>query len=202
MTGFAKKSLFGMLATRMGDAFVLDLYSGTGTLGFEAISNGAGRVCFAEFNRRVIERLQRNIDDLKVADLCRVWAGDVERKLAGWLEGLDEPVDIAFLDPPYPAARKWDFTRMIRKLFEPLANALAPEGLVVLRLPGNVTPPETLGPLTRQRLRTYGDMHIAFYEVAREELAPANEAAEGTYEETSCDTAPAKSTPPRLLDDE
>lgn len=164
ITARVKKSLFGMLTGRLDDAMVLDLYCGTGTLGLEALSRGARRCYFAEQNRRVLARLERNLATCGCGESSTIWAGDVERRLAHWLETLPGPVNIAFVDPPYPSARRWDWSRVISRLFAPLAGALAADGVVVLRLPGDVGPPEPLGPLRLQRCRTYGEMTLRLYE--------------------------------------
>ena len=62
ITGLAKKSLFDTLADWMPEAVAVDLYCGTGSMGLEALSRGARRVAFGEMDRRVLERLRRNID--------------------------------------------------------------------------------------------------------------------------------------------
>lgn len=166
MTGLAKKSLFGILAPQLTDAVVLDLYCGTGTLGLEALSHGAKRCCFAELSRPVVERLRRNIELCGAQEMSVIWVGDLERKLPAWLAGFvtsGEKVDIAFVDPPFPAARRWDWGAMIENMFTPLAGVLADGGVVALRLPGDAPPPETLGPLHNLRVKQYGDMTITFY---------------------------------------
>jgi len=172
ITGFAKKSVFGILAQYMEGAVVLDIYSGTGTLGFEALSYGAEFVCFAELNRRVIERLKRNIEELQVAEKTKVWAGNIESQMVPWMENLSRDVDIAFVDPPFPATRKWDWEKIAEKIFHPITEKLAPDGIVVLRLPGNVPLPETIGALQCNRQKRYGDMLVGFYGHA--EVTPKN----------------------------
>lgn len=166
ITGFAKKSLFGILAPRLGDAVVLDLYCGTGTLGLEALSHGARRCCFAELSKPVLERLRGNIELCGAQEMSVVWAGDLEKRLPVWLAECftkGEKVDIAFVDPPFPAARRWQWDAMVEKIFTPLAEALAEDGLVALRLPGDTPPPETLGQLHCERIKVYGDMTITLY---------------------------------------
>jgi 16S rRNA (guanine(966)-N(2))-methyltransferase RsmD len=170
MTGAAKKSLFGILRPWLDGATVLDLYCGTGTLGLEALSNGAARACFAERDRRVVERLTKNIETCQASQATHVWTGNVEQRLADWLDELlasgDRP-DVAFVDPPYAAARRWKWDRLVARIFTPLGEALDEEGLVVLRLPDDVPTPETLGPLGLQRTRTYGQMLIGFYQTGQ-----------------------------------
>ena len=163
ITGFAKKSIFGILAPQIAGAVVLDIYSGTGTLGFEAISYGAEFVCFAELNRRVVERLKRNIEELQVAEKTKVWVGNIESQMVSWMEWLDRTVDIAFVDPPFPLTRKWDWGKITEKIFRPITEKLASDGVVVLRLPGNVSLPETIGTLKCDRQKRYGDMLVGFY---------------------------------------
>lgn len=165
MTAMAKKSLFGILAGRLEGAVVLDLYCGTGTLGLEALSHGAKRCVFAERDGSVLDRLRRNIAACGAETMSLLWPGDVERTLASRLRELGEKADIVFVDPPFPAARRWDWPRMVETFFSPLAGALAEEGLVVLRLPGEVPAPEVLGPLALRRICRYGDMTISFYGV-------------------------------------
>ncbi len=169
MTGSVKKSLFGMLQPWMDGAVVLDLYSGTGTMGLEALSRGAARCCFADKDRSVIERLNRNINDFGVDEQCTVWAGDIVARLAAWTGVLDQKVDVAFVDPPYAHARTWDWDEVAAKIFVPLAGCLASDGRVVLRTPEKVNVPEQLGGLTVVRAKDYGQMVVNVYGFKEEE---------------------------------
>jgi 16S rRNA (guanine966-N2)-methyltransferase len=161
ITGSVKKSLFDMLGARLEAASVLDLYSGTGTMGLEAMSRGARRCWFAESDRSVVDRLRRNIDAIGAAERCAIWRGDVTARLGGWLGEVDAPIDVAFVDPPYAHARNWDWRRFQQAVLTPLAGSLAEDGIVVLRLPGDAELPEELDALSLRRLRRYGDMILA-----------------------------------------
>ena len=158
ITGRLKKSLFGMLSGHLPGATVLDLYCGTGTLGLEAMSRGAERCFFAERDRTVIRRLQRNIEDFDLAEKCLIWRGDIVARLKGWLDELDGHVDIAFVDPPYAQSSKWSWETVGETIFTPLGRRLAEDGVVVLRLGPRTETPSRLGPLAVKRLRRYGDM--------------------------------------------
>ncbi len=165
ITSAAKKSLFDILGAVLAEAeVVVDLYCGTGTLGLEALSRGARRCCFADRDRRVLQRLRRNIQTLGAQDRCTIWSGDIPVRLAGWLETLPGPVDVAFVDPPYVASRRWSWPRITDSLFDPLAARLAGGGLVVLRLPAELAVPQRLGVLGVRRLKRYGDMAVALLE--------------------------------------
>jgi 16S rRNA (guanine966-N2)-methyltransferase len=163
MTGLAKKSLFSTLRPWLDGAVVLDLYCGTGTLGIEAISEGAAHVCFCEMDASALSRLKKNLAACEIEKRAEIWAGAIEARLAQGLAGLDRPVDVAFLDPPFPAVRQWDFDRLERVVFAPLAESLEPQGLVVLRTPADIDPPATLGPLSRAREKSFGQMVVHFY---------------------------------------
>lgn len=163
VTGFVRKSVFGIVQDWLPEAVVVDLYAGTGTFGLEAVSRGASVCCFAERDRRVVDRLKRNIAECRVEDRCEIWAGTIEANLPGWLRALGREVDLAFVDPPFPAARKWSWDKVTRQIFDPLAGALAPDGLVILRVPMKVDVPDTLGSLTCKRTREYSGMKVVFF---------------------------------------
>ncbi|MBL8788046.1 MAG: RsmD family RNA methyltransferase [Deltaproteobacteria bacterium] len=87
---------------RLGDALVgarvLDLFSGTGALGLEALSRGAASVDFVENGTSAIHSLKANVAKVKARERTRIFLKDaipfVERLAAG-------AYDIAFADPPY-----------------------------------------------------------------------------------------------------
>jgi len=163
MTALIKKSLFDSLAAWLPEAVVADLYCGTGNVGLEALSRGARRCCFADRDRLALNRLKRNIETVGAAQAATVWAGVIETHLPGWLAELGEELDLAFVDPPFPAVREWDWPRMERAMFAPLAAATAADGLVVLRTPDRAEPPERLAELAAVRVRRYGGMSVTMY---------------------------------------
>jgi 16S rRNA (guanine966-N2)-methyltransferase len=98
-TDRAKQTIFDVLSTRcdLQDATVLDLFSGSGSLGLEAISRGAATVTFVEKARTSIEILEKNIRSLGCGDQCRVHSADV----FWFLKNASHPYDVIFTDPPY-----------------------------------------------------------------------------------------------------
>ncbi|MGC9454666.1 MAG: RsmD family RNA methyltransferase [Phycisphaerae bacterium] len=163
ITASVKKSLFGMLGENLSGLRVADLFCGTGTLGLEALSRGAEWCGFADRDGSAIRRLRANITDCEVERQTSVWRGDVTARLPDWLTQASQPIDLAFVDPPFADAQSWDWRRIADSLFSPLAEHLSPKGLVVLRLPKKLTPPENLGGLRLDRMRTYGSMGVALY---------------------------------------
>jgi len=166
-----KKSLFDMLASRLGGAVVLDLYCGTGTLGLEALSRGAAQCLFVERDPATVARLRRNIEAVGAAGRCTVRQVDVEKRLPGLLKALAGKVDLAFVDPPYAGARRWDWQAAERAIFQPIALSLSADGLVVLRLPADVSAPQQLSGLQARRTRRYGDMIVTILAKAPEDAA-------------------------------
>jgi len=91
-----RETLFNWLAPVVPGAACLDLFAGSGALGFEAASRGAARVVLNDCDARVVRALQANRERL-AADQVEVVAGEAYNCLAG----RDQRFDIAFLDPPF-----------------------------------------------------------------------------------------------------
>lgn len=83
----------------LNGARVADLFAGSGALGLEALSRGAGHVLFVERSPKSLRLLQQNIAALGAEDACHVL-----RKDAAALPSATDPFDIVFLDPPYRKA--------------------------------------------------------------------------------------------------
>jgi 16S rRNA (guanine(966)-N(2))-methyltransferase RsmD len=98
-TDRVKGSIFNILQNRlaMPGAKVLDLFAGSGSLGFEALSRGAASCIFVESDRRALEKLHVNIGVLDCEDQCDVLADDAAR----FVSRCAEHFDLIFADPPY-----------------------------------------------------------------------------------------------------
>ncbi len=94
-----RETLFNWLAPSIEGRRVLDCFAGSGALGLEAASRGAGSVTMIERNAAVASRLKANVLELG-ADQVRVQCADVLE----WLRRAPRaPVDCCFLDPPFHA---------------------------------------------------------------------------------------------------
>ncbi|MBO0748899.1 MAG: 16S rRNA (guanine(966)-N(2))-methyltransferase RsmD [Porphyrobacter sp.] len=94
-----RETLFNMLASRLGsfeELAVADLFAGSGALGLEALSRGAGTCLFVEQDPAAIRALRANIAALKAQPRCTVQAGSVLT-----LGPARQPYDLLLLDPPY-----------------------------------------------------------------------------------------------------
>jgi 16S rRNA (guanine966-N2)-methyltransferase len=91
-----RETLFNWLGQRLDDLACLDLFAGSGALGFEAMSRGARRVVMVERDRAIAEGLRGMARELEAEGL------DVEQGDAlAWLARGGERFDVAFVDPPY-----------------------------------------------------------------------------------------------------
>jgi len=97
-----RESLFNILAHAYGnpivDARVLDLFAGTGALGFEALSRGAAFVLFVDDGAEARALLRGNVEALGAGGATKVYRRDATK--LGPVNPL-EPFALAFLDPPY-----------------------------------------------------------------------------------------------------
>ncbi len=93
-----RETLFNWLAPTIAGARCLDLYAGTGALGIEALSRGAGECVFVERDRTLCRSLEENLARLKLSG-TRVVNDDA----AGFLANGGAAFDLVFLDPPFDA---------------------------------------------------------------------------------------------------
>lgn len=94
-----KETIFNMLMPYIPDSLFLDLFSGSGAIGIEALSRGAKECVFVEHNRQALACIQENLRFTKLADHARIYGTDVFSALAQ-LQG-HAPFDVIFMDPPY-----------------------------------------------------------------------------------------------------
>jgi 16S rRNA (guanine966-N2)-methyltransferase len=93
-----RETLFNWLSPVIEGARCLDLFAGSGALGIEAASRGAGRVVLVERSEPVARVLRENVRTLGATQVSIV-RDDARR----WLAGRGEPYDLVFLDPPFGA---------------------------------------------------------------------------------------------------
>ena len=96
----ARKAIFDMLQGGLDGKRVLDLFSGTGALGLEALSNGAAFVTFVEKNKNQAATIEKNLVALGLEIKGQVLVSDALEMISSLYEKR-EVYDIIFLDPPY-----------------------------------------------------------------------------------------------------
>ena len=161
-----RETLFDILAPRIAGARVLDAYAGTGAVGLEALSRGAGYVTFIEQDRRAHALIEANLTHCGIADGYAI----IHANVARGLEMLRDrpPFDIILLDPPYerlrPMGRENDTVVMA---LVAAAELMAPDGVLILEHARRRRAPAAAGRLARLREVTSGDSALSFYEMTR-----------------------------------
>lgn len=92
-----RETLFNWLQPVIAGARCLDLFAGSGALGFEAVSRGAAQVVMLDTQSAVVASLRQQCVNLGAGDRVEVVAADA----LTWLAGAEQPFDIVFLDPPF-----------------------------------------------------------------------------------------------------
>ncbi len=94
-----KETLFNVIQNEIGGSRFLDLFSGSGAIGIEALSRGASEAFFVENNRKAVRIIEENLEFTKLKDRARVITADVMVAL-NQIEGKGK-FDIIHMDPPY-----------------------------------------------------------------------------------------------------
>lgn len=96
-----KETLFNMLMPDIAGAHFLDLFSGSGAIGIEALSRGAREAVFVENSRDAMRIIRENLLFTKLSERARLLEEDVLSAIRRLSSGIEEPFDIIFMDPPY-----------------------------------------------------------------------------------------------------
>lgn len=94
-----KETLFNMIAADIPDGRFLDLFSGSGAIGIEALSRGASLAVFVEQDRACIALIRENLRFTRLSGRAEVIAGEAVRTVSA-MDGRP-PFDVIFMDPPY-----------------------------------------------------------------------------------------------------
>jgi 16S rRNA (guanine966-N2)-methyltransferase len=124
-----REALFSILGNAIPDRLFLDIFAGTGVVGLEALSRGAGRVLFIERDYRLAGDIERHVTAFDIGAQAQVLRADAYRWSQRW-QAPAEPVN-AFLSPPFPDLqhRLPDLLHLVAEL----QQKLAPGSVAVLQ---------------------------------------------------------------------
>jgi len=151
--GRVKESLFSILMHRLEGASVLDLFAGTGAIGFEAASRGAARVVSVEAHRETAQAIEESAAALDVADRVTVVGAPAERALYR----IEGPFDIVYMDPPYATDVPLQLFRLLLE-----RELLSPDAVVIYEHAAKRILPDIPG-YRSTREEVYGDVALAFF---------------------------------------
>jgi 16S rRNA (guanine966-N2)-methyltransferase len=155
-----REAIFNILAhadwaPEIEGALVLDAFCGTGALGLEALSRGAGRAIFMDQGREALDLVRRNVTALELGDRCEILRADATRP-----PRARAPCPLLFLDPPYG---KYLAPAALTALAE--RGWIGPGALAVVE----VGAADSLAPPPGAELldeRSYGDTRVLFLRMA------------------------------------
>jgi len=151
-----RKALFDILGDVSGLTF-LDLFAGSGSVGLEALSQGAQEVVFVENLRPASLAIEENIKALGCQDQARIICQDAFRAVENMVKNKQK-FDLIFLDPPY-------YLGIAEKILQTLGDCdiLHQSGYIIIQHFKKDPVAEKAGNLALWRQERYGDSVLSFY---------------------------------------
>jgi 16S rRNA (guanine966-N2)-methyltransferase len=154
-TDLVRGAIFSILENLTDDwSRVLDLFSGSGSLGIEALSRGAGWVDFVDRERRCCDIIKQNLVKTRLAEKAHVYCSNVAKIFAF----MDEPYAIILIDPPYK-------DKTIGELLSQIAASklIEEHTIVVITHSSRFLLEQDYGVLQLVKERRHGDSTISVY---------------------------------------
>ena len=151
LTDRIKTSLFDLITDFIPNATVLDLYSGSGAFGIEALSRGAKKAFFVDLSKESVNCIKDNLISTGLDDKGMV----INNRINDFITSTSNIYNIIFLDPPFEESIDPDFSQ--------LSKILNKKGILIYRVKKgrNVDIPKTL--LNQIYYKKYGKSEIYFF---------------------------------------
>ncbi|MEA5085186.1 MAG: 16S rRNA (guanine(966)-N(2))-methyltransferase RsmD [Lachnospiraceae bacterium] len=130
-----KETLFNIIAPDIYECEFLDLFSGSGSIGIEALSRGAKKVVFVDNGGKALEAIEYNLNHTKLSDSADIIRTEVLPAIR-MLGSKNAKFDIIFMDPPYMAGL---YKPTLMAILE--ANLLNNGGYIIAEHPANIDLP-------------------------------------------------------------
>ena len=160
ITDRVKEAVFNILGDTIVNSQILDLFAGTGSVGIEALSRGAGQAVFVEKHPKAIATIRTNLRRTALGADARVVRADVFK----FLTRTPQPFDLIYVAPPQYQAL-WSKTLLA---LDAVPGWLEPEGLVIVQIFPKELEPLSLASLQLSEQRKYGSTLLCFYEALSE----------------------------------
>ena len=151
-TDKVKEGIFSAVQFELEDAYVLDLFAGSGQLGIEALSRGAKRAVFVDSSQKSIKCVNENLRNCGFEKLAEV----VSRDSYDYISLTNKSFDIIILDPPYRYGH-------IAKLLPLAAAKLSEGGLIICEYEDAAELPEAPEGLMLRKTYHYGKISAAIF---------------------------------------
>lgn len=152
-----REAIFDIIRSKISGASFLDLYAGTGGVGLEALSRGAGRVVFVESDRVRVRMIKELLAGFKFDDRAAVVGAKVDQFVRREAE-KEQKYDIIFLDPPYGSGELMEILPVIGE-----GRILEEGGLVIAEHFFKKELPKVIDGLHRVKEYRYGDTKLTLY---------------------------------------
>lgn len=154
-----KEAMFNIIQHHTENAIVLDMFTGTGSLGLEALSRGASKCVLVEKNESTFKLLKENVKKLKGEDKCLCLNKDAYEAL-NYLAQNEISFDLIFIDPPY-------LKDMIPKAIDQIhkIRLLKPEGIIITKVDSSEDIYAGNDIIKLLETRKYGNTTVCFYKM-------------------------------------
>ena len=161
--GKVRQALFNILGEAVMGARVMDGFAGSGAIGLEALSRGAGVVVFLEQDAACLKAIERNLARVPPGRMTGRWEilrGDARRSLRG-LGHRAAAFDVIWLDPPYTGPLGKKALKLVAE-----CAIVTPSGVVCWEHARQSDAPSSVGPLALRTQHRYGETVLSFYRMA------------------------------------
>ncbi|SCY85170.1 16S rRNA (guanine(966)-N(2))-methyltransferase RsmD [Alkaliphilus peptidifermentans] len=157
-----KESIFNVLQATVIDSIVIDLFSGTGNLGIEALSRGAEKAYLVDQSPQSINVIEENLLKTRQTEFAEVIKSDAVSAIIK-LTQIKVRADLIFMDPPYGKD-------LIIPTLEAISTngLLKKEGIIVVEHDKDDPPPEVVSELVQYRSKKFGNTCVSFYRLREE----------------------------------
>ena len=151
-----KESVFNIIQNNITDSVFVDLFSGSGAIGLEALSRNAKKVYLCEKSKKAIKVIKQNIEKTNSEKQVILYEGDYQEFINN---NLQEKPDIIYIDPPYKTDLAY---KSVKKLLE--RKLLGEKSLVIVETDEEERVVEQIDELEIEitDIRKYGRVHLIF----------------------------------------
>ncbi len=151
-----REALFNIIQARIYGARFMDLFSGTGAMGIEALSRGAKLVAFNDKDKKSFALIKKNLQKLNITEKIKLYNQDGVAMMSSGIERYD----IIYIDPPYKAG-------LNELAVSSAINSLADNGIIILE--SEVEFNAKIKGLTVFDERKYGRVRLTFFEKEKDD---------------------------------
>lgn len=152
-----KESLFAMISSSIENSVFLDLFAGSGSIGIEAISNGARKCYFVDKNKLCTKDIENTVNKFLIKEKVKILNLDYKKALV-FFKDKKIKFDIIFLDPPYKEEKVYE-----EVMFFVIENNLLNENGLLICESSHDQFKEKYQNLEQTKKKRYGDKYILMY---------------------------------------